>query len=165
MKKYKTILLSLILVLTGILVSGCVASSGNYGKLRYDDSVKKTFEDFEVYPQYKYYYFGTRTFPEAFMGLNKDVELKSDHWRPIELTPEILHNWIWLHAKRTYGNVGRYGSVVLDTKGNQLGVYYSLGSWRQWTTVRVVGDNQIKVASPKENNDRKFRRRNGGIRL
>ncbi len=153
MKQFKSLLLVNILFLTGLLVSGCVSSQGNYGKLVYDDMVKKDFESFRVDPQYNYYYYGTNTFPQAFMGLSKNIELVSSFWKPIDLTPEILHNWIWLHAKRKSGDVDRYGSQILEKGGKQIGIWYSLEGWQQWTTVETLGENQIRISSPIGGND------------
>lgn len=165
MRNYKSFIISIILIIFGLMVTGCVAGNGNYGKLVYDNDVKEKFEDFQFYHQYKYYYYGSKTLPEAFLGIDEDIELKSSLWRPIELTPEILLDWIRIQANRKEGNLGRFGSVMLDANGKQIGVYYSLRSWEQWTMIRIVGEKEIKVASPSDPSPGRFNPRTGGIKL
>ncbi len=164
MKKKRTAHRLLMLVISGIfLLSGCVAGSGNYGRLESDDNVKYTFEAFEVDPAYNYYYFGSKTFPRAVVGIQKDLTHVSDLWRPIDLTPEILNDWIWLHAHRRAWNIQRYGSNILGKSGEKIGVYYSLESWRQWATVTVLSENEVSIGSPNGGRNDGKRRRLGGF--
>ncbi len=151
MKKKRTAYRLILIAISGIfLLSGCVSGSGNYGRLNWNDDVKYAFEAFEVDPSYNYYYFGPTNFPKAFIGIDKDLTHVTELWRPVDLTPEILQRWIWMHAHRKPWNINRYGSDILDKSGERIGVYYSLGSWRQWTTVMVLSDNEVSIGSPND---------------
>jgi len=163
MRQFKCHFLVVSMFLAGIFLSGCVANSGNYGRLVPDDEVKKTYENNTVDPRYNYYYYGTRTFPKAFIGISKDIELVSDFWEPIDLTPEILHNWIWLHANRYSWNVHRYGSRILTQTGKKIGVWYSLESWKQWTTIKMLPGNKVHVGTPEGGDEDRLRRRFSGF--
>jgi hypothetical protein len=131
-----------------LLLSGCVSSSGNHGKLKYNDDVKYAFEHYEIDPNLNYYYYGRPVIPQAVMGLSKDIILVSDFWTPIELTRQILWDWIFVQARRSLSNHQSYGSDITDDKGKKIGVWYSLESWQQRTVIEILGENKIKVFGP-----------------
>ena len=149
MKKiqFQRIALSLILG-SLLLVSGCATSSLNFGRLMPDDQVKKTFESFTVNPAYHYYYYGRINFPEAVVGISKAYTLASEDWRSINLTPEHLQNWIWLHARRLPSDLQSYGSTIIGPNGNPAGVWYSLESWHQWARIEFTDDTTIRIGGP-----------------
>jgi hypothetical protein len=129
------------------LISSCV--SGNFARLEYSDQVKQTFESYTVSPEYNYYYWGPKTFPRAFVGISNTYSLKSDLWNPIELTPKLLRNWIWVQANRLPAtNLQRYGSNITGPNGEHFGVWYSLESWQQWARIEIINDSTITIGAP-----------------
>ncbi len=165
-KKYVRQSFLAVLITAALVMAGCVSSSNNYGHFQKNRGVKAAFENEKVDPAYNYYYYGVETFPKAVIGLSKGITLVSDLWEPIDLTPEKLHNWIWLHAKRHVWTPFEYGAVILNDAGKKIGVWYSLESWQQWTTIEILGENKVKIGSPVGGNDNN--RRNvfiNGIRL
>lgn len=131
-----------------ILVSGCVATTGNFGRLVYNDNVTLNFEDFKVTPGYQYYYFGTKTFPKAVVGISNNFTLKSELWAPIKLTSKKLHSWIWVHANRNIKGYRDYGANITGSKGEHLGIWYSLKGVHQRARITLTNENIVQVGAP-----------------
>lgn len=82
----RSALIFLIAALT--LLIGC---SGTWGKYKRSDEVKKTYETYQVLPDYNYYYSGSNVRPEAVMGIQKDYTLTSaDLWTAVDLDSKQL---------------------------------------------------------------------------
>jgi len=148
------------LMFTLVLISGCFATSGNFVKLRYDDHVKQTFESFTVNPAYNYYYWGPISFPKAVVGISKDYDMVSNFWKPVDLTPEHLRDWVWGQANRKPGDLQRYGSNMIGPNGERVGVWYSLQNWQQWARIELTDNRMVKIGGPINNNRKK---RAGGM--
>ncbi len=73
-----------------ILVLGYATTTGNFGRLMHRNDVTMAFEDYKVDPAYEYYYFGTKNFPKAVVGISKYNA--PGFWEPIELTSKQLHS-------------------------------------------------------------------------
>jgi hypothetical protein len=162
---FTKVFLKLFLIVSLIIVTGCATTSGNFGKLRSDDTVKQTFEDFTVLPGYNYFYYGTETFPRAFVGISKDLTLGSSDWTAIDMTSKILHNWIWAQANRIQGDPTNYGSIISGPDGNQAGVWYSLRGWKQWARIEFVNENTIKIGAPIDRQRNNRYNRSGSYRF
>lgn len=161
MKNYRNIFTGIVLLLAFMFISGCVSSSKTYGKLRPDNDVRVEFETYKVNPDYNYYYYGPKTFPQTIIGLSKDVELVSDLWRPIELNGDILKDWVWVRARREAYGYGFHGKNILSNSGEKIGVWYSLEGWQQWSTIEMMGNNQVRIGGPIGGDDGINRRRFG----
>ncbi len=157
-KKYIRQLSWSVLFIAALVMAGCVSSSNNYGRFERDRGVKAAFENEKVDPAYNYYYYGVETFPKAVIGLSKGITLVSDLWQPIDLTPEKLHSWIDVHAERSIWAPYEYGAVILNDAGKKIGVWYSLRSRHQWTTIEMLGENKVRVGSPVDGDDNNRRR-------
>ena len=131
-----------------ILVSGCASKNSKFAALRHDDQVKKTFEDFIVPQGYNFYYFGQEQNPKAFVGISKNFVLESSMWKPIELTSDILHKWIWFQANRRKGDLRRFGSNIIGPNKEHVGVWYSLEDWKQWARIELLDDKIVKIGGP-----------------
>ncbi len=135
-------------ILLLILVSGCVSKNSRFVSLRHDDQVKQSFENFIVPEGYNFYYFGSISNPEAFVGISKDFKLDASMWEPIELTSDILRDWIWRYANRLKGDMRQFGSNIVGPNMEHIGIWYSLGDWKQWARIELTGDNAVKIGSP-----------------
>ena len=74
------------------LLSGCLQ---NYGMLRRDLAVKESFESYQVPTEFKYYYFGTSSYPTAMIGINKELTLKSRLWREVNPNTERFREMVF----------------------------------------------------------------------
>jgi hypothetical protein len=114
-----------------------------YGSLKRSMEITRTFESYEVLPNYTYYYSGWGNIPYAIIGIDKNYRLRQGSWKEIDITTQILRNWVprmdFIYGYRPYG------SQILDPDGKQVGIWYSS---KQWTTVLVEGKNEIAVFSP-----------------
>ena len=156
MRRYQIFswILAFFLMLSSI---GCVSGSQNFGKMAIDDDVKLRFETFKVTPGYNYYYYGPITLPLAFMGIKEGLSLESALWRPIELTPEQLEEWIWVKQRRQPYFKSQYGSRLLTKSGEELGIYYSLEGWQQWVRIDILDSKTVRVSGPTGGNDNRFK--------
>jgi len=109
------------LVLAAALaLPGC---AGRYGAARYDAGVERSFADAQVLPAHRYYTTGSDTAPDAILALREDRPLRSDLWREVTMTPELLARLTdRMQGTRTDGPGGR---VLLDGRGGRIGVWYS----------------------------------------
>ena len=134
-----------------ILVSGCVTTTGDFGRLVHNDKVTQTFEDFKVNPDYQYYYSGTITYPRAVVGISKNFTMDSELWTPIELTSKHLHSWILVHANRVIKNYRSYGSDIIAPDGEHIGIWYSLEDWQQWARIELKEGQIVQIGGPIRN--------------
>jgi hypothetical protein len=134
--------------LIGAVAVGMLACGANYGNLKYADEVKQTFESYKVLPDYRYYYSGSDAYPDVIIGIQKEYQLKSELWKPVDLTAEQLKNWLNFPRQRVGYDQNRRGSHILGPAGETIGVYYANQDWRVWSSVKLEGDNLVVVSSP-----------------
>ena len=133
---------SLVFLITALaLLIGC---SGTFGKYKRSDEVTKTYETYQVLPDYNYYYSGSNINPEAVLGIQKSYTLTSaDLWIAVTLDAKQLKYWVETMQK----NIARPpdGYYILDNKGKPVGIYYT-----RWDTgpVEMQGENQVEVYLP-----------------
>ncbi|MDI6687942.1 MAG: hypothetical protein QME06_06955 [Desulfobacterales bacterium] len=121
---------------------GCTA---NYGSLRGSRDVTHVFETYKILVDYRYYYSGADTEPDAIIGIDRHYQLSSKLWKEVALTSTQLKNWID-RMNQTYDfPVSPFGSSILDAAGKQIGIWYSV--W-DTTIVKMEKDNQIVVHTP-----------------
>ncbi|MGZ3634856.1 MAG: hypothetical protein ACXWMO_03000 [Syntrophales bacterium] len=115
---------------TLMLYAGCATSLFmNYGKISPNMEVTNIFETYQMNTEYDYYISGSDVYPNAIIGLNKAYTLEPDLWKKVEMTPKKLRELVTdMKDKATTVNYGMhlYGFVMLDDKGNQIGVRYSI---------------------------------------
>jgi len=125
-----------------IAFSGCAS---NYGSLKPSSEVTQIFETYGIFPGYKYYYSGTDTEPNAIIGINHQYQLCSNLWKKVDLTRAQLETWISNMKHIQDFSVGPSGSLILDSNGQQAGIWYS--AWSN-TIVKMGKDNNIVVHTP-----------------
>lgn len=130
-----------------IAIWGC-APSAKYGRLEPDDRIKQTFLAKEILPDHSYYWVGGQNNPRVIIGIQAQYTLKSDIWKPIDLTPEQLRIWIDRSGARDQKDLTRNGSVILDEQGNNLGIWFANRNWRDYSRVERLEDNVIVISAP-----------------
>lgn len=131
-------------VLPGAVISGC--AGGDFGRLQRNYELTRQFETYQVAPDYRYYYTGSARKPLAILGLQRDLELITDYWHEIAMTPEQLRNFIENLAPWEFRRRGYFGYYIVNPDGRRLGVWYSL---QDHTVVRTgPADNTIEVYRP-----------------
>lgn len=145
-----------------LIMAGCGA---NYGNLKYNDDVKQIFESYEVLPDYRYYYSGSDAYPNVIIGIQKEYQLKSELWKPVDLTADLLKDWLNFPRNKVGFDQDRRGSYILSPDGRQIGVYYANRDWRTWSSVKLENDKLVVVSAPTQgrNLPGKFMQKNEGF--
>jgi hypothetical protein len=117
--------------------------SFRYGKIKRDRDVNHIFQTYKVLPDHRYYTFGQGNIPHAIIGIQDNFKLRSGIWKPVDLTTPLLRSWV-TQMDNIYG-YPPYGSLILDDKGQRLGIWYSS---KQWTTVIIEEKNEIAILAP-----------------
>jgi hypothetical protein len=123
-----------------IVMSGCFK---NYGRLNRSSEIQNAFESNQVPSDYRYFFYGSRNWPYAVMGLGPDYNLHSRMWRSVEPdTTEFKHmtRFVWAD----YGYYP-YGANILDPEGQKIGIIYT-SSWM--AAVKVDKDNKTVEVMP-----------------
>ena len=135
------------------------AGTGNYGKLVPDDNVKKTFETYQLPPDYTYYYSGPDAMPKALIGIQNDFHLESKFWKPVELTHKQLKRWFEKGGiSRRDHDLSRNGAEILAPDGRQIGIWYAMKNWKDRATIKMIDDKTVNVSPPIENSSRQNKR-------
>ncbi len=138
--------IALVLVLAGVLISGCGA---NYGRMVRSQEITAQFESVQIQPYYRYYYVGGQHNARAILGLHIDYTLKTSSWTPLEpLTVDTLKRS--LNGMTNYlGKLPEfYGWVILDPAGKKVGIWYSR---YDQPTVKFGDNKEIFVSQPQWN--------------
>jgi hypothetical protein len=133
----------LVLIYFSTFFISCVGA--NYGGLRLSRDVNSLFESYQVLDNYNYYYSGSDARPEAILGVHKDYTLRSNLWKPVEMTPDHLKLWINMMTDHRGTSIRTYGSRVIDPDGKDIGIWYS--PWNR-TTVRMEDDRHVVINTP-----------------
>jgi hypothetical protein len=123
-----------------ILTNAC---AGNYGGIRWDADVTRSFEAYHVQPDYKYYsyYIGMRVF--AIVGIDKDLKMQTGIWRDLATDTEDFHlaiDRIWYNDYQMPSDPR--GALILDPGGKKVGIYYSSLSL---PSIKFMPENQIMI--------------------
>jgi hypothetical protein len=146
MRKTKIILFAAIACAV-ISLAGCTALYTNYGGIVPNDEARHAFESYRVDPDLNYYFSGSSSIPNALMGLHKSYKLNSEFWRKIELTPDVLRDLVSnMQARAGDISTFQHGFAILDDKGQQIGIWYSLLDTR--TFVKMEGEKTVIINTP-----------------
>jgi hypothetical protein len=134
-----------------LLLAGCsVFMSKNFGSIRPDTDATNVFEKFQINANLNYYISGSDVYPTSILGLNKAYTLDTDLWKKIEMTPELFSELVTNMQMRLLSCcVGKQlGFVILDDKGKQIGIWYSMltGS----IAVKMEDDNKVVIFPPRD---------------
>jgi hypothetical protein len=139
--------LAAVMILFMILLaalSGCTMA--NYGKLKSNQDVTKSFETYQILPDHTYYYRGTFSRPFVIVGINNNYELNSKLWVPVDPQSENFRTLIDRVSLQGTGSTTRpWGFTILDHFGRTVGVWYSA---IRAAAVEVNKNGQIVNLSP-----------------
>ena len=123
------------------------ALTKNWGKIVPDNEVKNIFETYQVSSDSNYYISGSDVYPNAILGLNKAYTLDSTLWKKIELTEAMLQVIVTDMKSRVMSSgENQFGFAVLDNRGKQIGVWYSILS--ATAPVHIKEDNKVIIYTP-----------------
>jgi hypothetical protein len=134
------------------LLMGC---TGTYGRFVYDEAVDDTFEQLSVLRGHSYYYSGPDSYPDVIIAINEEYTLASKLWKPIEITEAQLKKWIYYPTRRAQYYPYTFGRRILDERGNQLGVWYSLKDHRAFAPIRMLDDTTVQLSTPIDSHRRR----------
>jgi len=120
-------------------------AGGNYSGLRLSNDVTRLFESYQVLDNHNYYYSGSDARPNAILGVHKDYTLRSNLWKPVQVTPDQLRLWINIMTDHRGTSIRNYGSRVVAPDGKDIGIWYS--PWNQ-TSVRMEDDRHVVINTP-----------------
>ncbi|HPK52905.1 MAG TPA: hypothetical protein PK114_00500 [Smithellaceae bacterium] len=110
-------------------VTACsLLSTGNYGKFVPDSAVTAAFSRAELNPEFHYYITGSDTYPRSILGLHKDYVFDSPLWKKVAFKPDEFKEITarMQHRALDYCRQNPFGFAVTDSRGNRVGVWYSI---------------------------------------
>jgi hypothetical protein len=127
----------------------CAPLSRNYGRIDPSNEVTRTFEEYSVNPQYRYYVTGPHINPNAIIGLDKNYQLDpSTSWKEVNMTPEMLKELIrGMKAVLFPKGASLQGFVMTDDNGRPVGVWYSILQAR--TFLKINSDGTVRIDTPR----------------
>jgi hypothetical protein len=148
----KRLLLFALLFLVLLSTTACTFFK-NYGKFVPDADVTAVFNKSEINPEFNYYITGSDTYPRSILGLYKTYILDSNLWKKIEFKPEELKELTARMQQRAIecGGGRPFGFAILDDKGKQIGIWYSI--WVLSISVKVLNDQKVIIYPP---NDKEY---------
>jgi hypothetical protein len=148
MKKRAAVISAALLVL---VLSACAAlGPKNSGSFRASREATAAFANYQIRPDYRYYYSGPEAIPNALIGIDRKYVLEpQDLWKPIEATPAGFKAIVREMKRKGLGEAERllHGFDILDDKGNVIGQWYSV--LNATTSVQMTGENSVLVYTPK----------------
>jgi hypothetical protein len=123
----------------------------NYGSIVAEGRVMEAFDKFQVNPNYDYFYSGSEVYPSAVMGLDKSYTLESDLWKKVDMTPAKLREIVMSmkdKAATVNFTASLHGFVILDDKGKQIGVWYSILKATTNSSVRMKDSKTVLIDTP-----------------
>jgi hypothetical protein len=106
-----------------LMVTG--ASFAQTGSLRINKKVATDFEDFRFDPTYDYYYMNLKNDPCAIIGLKKVYAVHDILWKKVGSDSKELKDVVELVKRFPMAASPTFGAYILDSQGNNIGVYYS----------------------------------------
>ena len=149
-KMGKTALLGvLVLVVVQSMLTGCATTAGKKSSgVVTSREATEIWHSYEILPNYHYYYSGPDTQPNYLIGIDDRYKLISEFWKPVDLTPAMLKNWFNYIRPRVGYSQDPFGAFISDSKGERIGLWYSVRDWRLTGSASVGENNQIFVTRP-----------------
>jgi hypothetical protein len=132
-----------------ITLTGCAATAEKKSSgVVTSREATEIWHSYEILPNYHYYYSGPDTQPNYIIGIDDRYHLQSKLWKPVDLTPEKLKNWINYGRPRVGYSLDIYGAFITDSNGERVGLWYSVHDWRLLGSASVGENNQVSVTRP-----------------
>ena len=130
--------------ITLLTLGGC--STSNYGQLKSNPDVTRSFQGYQILPGHKFYYRGAYSKPTAIVGINQNYKLNLKLW--VAIDPESDDFRILIDRVSLQGmgrTVEPWGFTILDKAGNDVGVWYSA---LRYAAVMINENRQIVNLQP-----------------
>ncbi len=135
----------LLIVLLSLILTGC-AGCPDCGSIVQDHRITQKFNAATIEPNYRYYYSGNESEPDAIIGVKKEYSLEGGYWHEVELTEKKLKWWVTsIESSRGLYHEEYNGYEVKTPGGEVTGVYYSR---MEWVIIRYPRENVIYVSEP-----------------
>ena len=147
-KEFKTKWRHLIILLgAAILVISC---AGNYGWVVYQENVREMLASDQFPSDHTFYYNGREASPRAVIGIQNGYQLQSKYWKPVPVSNDALKGWMDSRVRHGYYKSRKNGSVIKSHDGSQIGIWYSIGNFKNAATVKMIDGNTVFVGIPEE---------------
>ena len=144
-----------VLIVTYSTLSGCAGTLKSSGVITSQEATA-IWHSYEIQPNYNYYYAGPNTRPFYIIGVDDRYKLKSNLWKPVDLTPEMLKDWFNYYRPRVGGyNPLPYGAFINGPNGERIGLWYSVVDWRLTGTAILGENNEVTILMPTNEGHRK----------
>jgi len=141
-----SVLLLVVIQITGI---GCATPpSGKTSNIITSQEATDIWHSYQILPNYNYYYSGPDAQPNYIIGIDDQYHLTSKLWKPVDLTPEMLKNWLNYIRPRVGYSLDLCGADITDQDGKRVGLWYSVKDWRLLGSASVGENNQVSVTRP-----------------
>jgi len=143
-----------LVILLGMI--SCSGSLRNYGTINPSEEVTGDFERASVKTEWRYYVSGADLYPNAILGLRKDLQLDPGTlWKSVAMTPEKLKELVGdMRAKAFTLGQYLYGFELTTPQGAPIGAWYSMPTAR--TMVRLNEDGTVWIETPDIDTYEKF---------
>ena len=123
----------------------------SYGKVQTSPEVEELFTSFQVLDELHYYYTGSDVQPTGILALDPKHPLRSEFWKPVEITPEMLAKWVqWMKSDAIAPYPPR-GWRIFDRNHTLIGIVYA----REKVVVKLETNGQVCVYPPDDYMDEK----------
>ena len=144
-----TLLAVLLLVVIHGTLTGCATAAGKKSSgVITSREATEIWHSYEILPNYHYYTSGPDTQPNYIIGIDDRYKLMTEFWKPVDLTPAMLKNWFNYIRPRVGYSQDPFGAFITDSKGERVGLWYSVRDWRLTGTASVGENNQVTVTRP-----------------
>ena len=138
----------LLLVVIQSTLIGCATVPDRASGIRTSQAATDIWNSYQVLPNYNYYYAGGDAQPNYIIGIDDRYHLTSKLWKPVDLTPAMLKNWLNYIQPRVGYDPSLFGADITDANGKRVGLWYSVKDWRRLGTASVDEKNRISVTRP-----------------
>jgi len=120
----------------------------NYGRIDPRGETTRTFESYQVNPEFRYYISGSDLYPNALMGLKRAYRLDPRTlWKEVAMTPEKMKEIVEnMKTKAFEYHQFQYGFEMSDDTGQPIGVWYSLLTAR--TFLHMEENGTVRIDTP-----------------
>ncbi len=151
----KIIMALLLLIATHTILAGCATTLTKSSGVITSREATDIWHSYEILPNYRYYYAGPDSQPDYIIGIDDTYQLTSKLWKPVELTPKILKNWLNFTRPRVGYSQSPYGAFIMSPGGERIGLWYSVRDWRLKGSATVGENYQVSVIEPSLPTDRR----------
>jgi len=139
--KTRFLFCSLIPATIAIIFAGCAAPIS--GRLQSSPEATELFKSSQILSNHQYYVSGFQRIPYAIIAVDNNYQLRTGHWKPIDMDSTSLKQLIY-RMEHVY-SLNPRGAWILDPEDNRLGAWYSS---QYQTTVKREKGNRIVVVNP-----------------